>query len=506
MIIAELGRQKVFFIDWVPVYPGSLLPAASAGTFVDGKSAGTVDESRDTGGFRALGACQGLRLVTERCRKSEALLKPDKPWEDFRVGPGTVMLDGGRYRLWYSALSTAFFDVGSDTGSYVCYAESEDGYHWGKPELGVVPLEGSKKNNIVSGDEKGPYPRIGGGSAFVDPAAPPEERYKYIYSAGAYKKGVESPMRGATSPDGIHWKLIPEPILEPYHSDTQTTAYWDAHLKQYVGYFRQWWGERRAVSRAATDDFRKWPQPTMVLLLSGAGDHPSHDLYTNAHVLYQARASEELPEGYRHYLSQMGVHFMFPAQYSREKDTLDVHLAASRDGIVWNYFADEPVIPLGEPGSGQEGSLYAGCGLVPLGDREMGIMYAGYPHTHNEDTRHRGPVGTLHWAIWDKDRVVAIEAPGEGAFSTPQFAIKGRRLVLNLRTEVAGEVRVQLRRSGEEEVISGCSFADCDPIRGDQPAAVVTWRGRADLPDLTDQRIQLDFRMRAARLYCFRAE
>ena len=71
---------------------------------------------------------------------------------------------------------------------------------------------------------------------------------------------------------------------------------------------------------------------------------------------------------------------MFPAQYSREKDTLDIHLATSRDGIRWNYFSDEPVVPLGEPGSGQEGSLYAGCGLVPLGDGEMAIAYTASPH------------------------------------------------------------------------------------------------------------------------------
>ena len=506
MIIAELSKQKIFFIDWVPVYPGSVLPAGTVGAFVDGKSVGALDQRQDTGGFRSLGVCQGVRLVTERCRKSEALLKPDRPWEDFRVSQGTVMQDGGRYRLWYGVLSTEYFDKHSDIGSFMCYAESDDGYHWEKPDLGVVPYRGSRDSNIVSGDENGPYPGHGGGTVFIDPSAPPQERYKYIYKAAPYKKGVESPMRGYTSPDGIRWERIPEPLLEPYHSDTQTTAYWDPHLKQYVGYFRQWWGERRSVARAATNDFRKWPQPTMVLLLSGPQDHPAHDLYTNAHVLYQTRGSEELPEGYRHYLSQMDVHFMFPAQYSREKDSLDVHLATSRDGIVWNYFADEPVIPLGEPGSGQEGSLYAGCGLVPLGHNEIGVMYAAYPCTHNQDTSETAPLGALHWAIWEKDRLVAIEACGEGAFSTPQFAIKARRLMVNLRTEAAGEVRVQLRRSGQSQTVSGFSFADCDPIRGDQRTAVVTWRGRADLPDLSDQRIQLDFRMRAARLYCFWAE
>ena len=484
-----LGKKKIFFIDWVPVFHGDV----------------NYEPNRDC--YQSFGTCQGVRLVTEKCKKSTPLLKPDKPWEDSSIMQGTVILNSGRYRLWYGAMSTSYFEEQSnDRGLYLCYAESKDGYHWIKPKLGVVSYQGNKDNNIVSGNQDGPWADYESGSVFIDPGALPEERYKLIYKASVYKKGVESPMRGATSADGIHWNPIKKPILEPYHSDTQTTAYWDPHLRQFVGYFRQWWGERRAIARATTEDFRKWPQPTIVLVLSGPGDVPSHDLYTNAHVLYQTRESDELPEGYRRYLSEMDVHFMFPAQYSREKDTIDIHLATSRNGISWNYFGDEPVIPLGEPGSGQEGSLYAGYGLVPLGDNEMAVMYLGYPFSHNQVVKTRRYQGTLYWAIWEKDRLVAIEAVGDGAFSTPQLMLKGHQLMLNLRTDVAGEVRVQLRRFNEDTGIPGYSFADCDPIRGDQPAAVVTWRGQSMLRDLAERRVQVDVHMRAARLYCFWTE
>ena len=30
-----------------------------------------------------------------------------------------------------------------------CYAESKDGIHWTKPDLGLFEFDGSKKNNIV---------------------------------------------------------------------------------------------------------------------------------------------------------------------------------------------------------------------------------------------------------------------------------------------------------------------------------------------------------------------
>ena len=33
--------------------------------------------------------------------------------------------------------------------SFFCYAESDDGVHWRRPELGLVEFQGSKKNNIL---------------------------------------------------------------------------------------------------------------------------------------------------------------------------------------------------------------------------------------------------------------------------------------------------------------------------------------------------------------------
>ena len=31
----------------------------------------------------------------------------------------------------------------------ICYAESKDGVHWSRPELGLIEFNGSKKNNII---------------------------------------------------------------------------------------------------------------------------------------------------------------------------------------------------------------------------------------------------------------------------------------------------------------------------------------------------------------------
>ena len=58
-----------------------------------------------------------------------------------------------------------------------CYAESRDGIHWTKPELGLFEFNGSKQNNIVW-DGPGTH----NFTPFLDtnPACPPDAKYKAL--------------------------------------------------------------------------------------------------------------------------------------------------------------------------------------------------------------------------------------------------------------------------------------------------------------------------------------
>ena len=76
----------------------------------------------------------------------------DKPWER---GEGwyierMTLIDDPHYgllRTWYETIKT-YKDRPSET--YMCYATSQDGVHWHKPNLGIVEFDGSKDNNIVA--------------------------------------------------------------------------------------------------------------------------------------------------------------------------------------------------------------------------------------------------------------------------------------------------------------------------------------------------------------------
>ena len=178
---------------------------------------------------------RGLKLSIEQAKKSDEFLKKERPWElNSNMRLITLLQEDGRLRLWYSLNRISAIGEGC-----VCYAESEDGYNWERPNLGLVEYEGSTDNNIVVDGSKNCLH-----SLFVDPVAPPEERYKAVTPAGQYyrdgkldpdidskkakelliamdvgglspeerrqKLSIHQSLKAAVSPDGIQWTELDE--------------------------------------------------------------------------------------------------------------------------------------------------------------------------------------------------------------------------------------------------------------------------------------------------------
>ena len=95
----------------------------------------------------------------------EVALVTDRPWEGNGTNYVTVFQDEGRYRLYYRGCHYSYLD-GRDRPNHqdvYCYAESDDGIHWTRPDLGLFEWEGSKRNNIVW---------LGGGGSNAENFAP----------------------------------------------------------------------------------------------------------------------------------------------------------------------------------------------------------------------------------------------------------------------------------------------------------------------------------------------
>ena len=126
---------------------------------------------------------------------------------------GTVLFDDGLYRMWYYATGArASAHEGKDGHAEpfvqgpMCYAESEDGLNWTKPNLGQVLYKGSRENNVIDLPETWlPNPRTEGITLIKDEEEPdPARRYKLMYNYHPDDRDFYT-VRTATSHDGLNW-------------------------------------------------------------------------------------------------------------------------------------------------------------------------------------------------------------------------------------------------------------------------------------------------------------
>jgi hypothetical protein len=121
---------------------------------------------------------------------------------------GTVLCINDTFHLWYFGSSgQQRANIGQGHGSsnrVLCYATSTDGFHWHKPELGLVEFNNSKRNNIVSLPDPGLRPA----AAILYEPADSECPYKLAYEARVDGKDC---FCVAFSHDGLQW--------QPFHGN-----------------------------------------------------------------------------------------------------------------------------------------------------------------------------------------------------------------------------------------------------------------------------------------------
>ena len=139
---------------------------------------------------------------------SPELGNPDAPDNAATHFYGGVVHDDGRYRMWYYA---CHWDddlnpldpvlAGHLIEGPVCYAESDDGIDWVKPELGQVEWRGSRRNNVI----RLAHEHIEGVHVIKDDTDPdPARRYKMVYNYRPESRDFWT-FTTATSADGRRW-------------------------------------------------------------------------------------------------------------------------------------------------------------------------------------------------------------------------------------------------------------------------------------------------------------
>jgi hypothetical protein len=405
--------------------------------------------------------------VLQKPVPQEVVLITDKPWEGNTCAYYTIFQDGQRYRMYYRG---SHFDEQTRKAAHaevVCYAESLDGIHWTKPELGLCEFAGSRANNIVW---NGP-----GGHNFTpfrdaNPDCAPEARYKAL-------AGGRGGLLALQSADGLHWSLIrDEPVITKGAFDSQNLAFWDSHAGLYREFHRQFRGERDIMT-GTSSDFLDWTEPVF-LEYPGA---PKEHLYTNAILSYE-RAPQLL--------------IGFPTRFFPDRgQQVEPIFMTSRDGRTFHRWP-EALIPVTAP-ENRDGnrSNYMTWGLVQLPGNER--EYSVYA----TEAYYTGPDSRVRRFTYRVDGFVSIHAAADGGqLVTKPLRFAGRTLTINAATSAGGRIRVEVQDAAGQP-IQGLCLADCQPFSGDAIEHAVSWTGAAQLEMLVGKPIRLRFELQAADLY-----
>lgn len=445
----------------------------------------------------------------------EVVLVHDAPWEGSGSGYHSIFQDGPLYRMYYKAwhLDVSPKKVKTDGHPlYCCYAESEDGIHWRKPELGLFEFRGSKANNIVIASGKWGKLEVDGGHPAVfkdsNPAASADERYKAFVRCP--KPNGLLPFKSA---DGLHWSPMSDgPVITAGAFDSQNLAFWDPILGAYRAYWRIFTGvgkgrSIRAIRTATSKDFLHWDEQADLTYV----DSPPEELYTNQVKPYE-RAPHLLigfPTRYtdRGWSPSMKA---LPERENRENRAgastrygtavTDALLMASRDGVKFRRWNESFLRPgIEGDGTWNYGHQYIGWHLVET--KSAHDAAPGELSLYATESYWTGTSSVLRRYTLRVDGFVSLRAPMSGGeLVTKPLTFEGSRLRLNFATSAAGSIRVELQDQAGGP-LPGFTTTDCDEVFGDTLDREVSWHGNPDVSALAGKPIRLHVSLRDADLY-----
>lgn len=468
------------------------------------------------------------------------ILEMNEPWEGNNSGLYvTVFQDGDKYRLYYRAGHISYLK-GEDrpnSREVYCYAESTDGIKWTKPELGLFPFNGSKKNNIIL-DGLGSHSF----SPFKDtnPQASNDARYK----AFGFRGGGEHGLYAFKSSDGIQWNLMDTvPVITKGGFDSQNIVFWDELLGEYRAYHRDTRNDSialltgidpgRDIRTEQSQDFLNWSDPEFIdyTALTDPGnsgydppasekDYPKgrvNQLYTNQVIPYYraphlllgfptryidkgwTESSKALPRYEYRQIRALGSE---PGNTREGTAVTEGMIMSSRDRNHFRIWPEAFLRPgLREQNTWFYGDMYQAWGLV---ETKSSIEDAPPEISLYASERTRQDTGAiLRRYSLRVDGFVSLHAPlAGGEVVTKPFIFKGSSLFLNVSTSAAGSVRVEIQDVNGQS-IEGFALENNHEVYGDDLDRLVSWEGNADLSVLEGKPVRLRFEIKDADLYSF---
>ena len=438
---------------------------------------------------------------------------PPGSW-DARVASDypTVLFEDGLFRMWYSCMPDAESHAENADHGFVCYAESEDGLRWRKPDLGITGQHRYPGNNLLT------LPGFCMGVVRALPGSEHEYLAACVQILPLEPDIADVPGNsfdgGGTfifgSDDGLHWRQLARICR---HGDN-CTLFADVPAGRYLLYqkvglmhgmhmrrsfiglesrdglhWEGYGGVNRWRECFVADDYDDLVSAQRGFCISdyyGATVHRVGDLYVSIENVFTIGTP---------LVSYFGQN---PAGLCH------LRLGFSHDAMRWRHPAGRPPwLEVGLPGEFDAGFMAPGLNLLEHGD-DMLLYYSGFLYRHgwcitpnfslNRDiplSEQRG-TGMIGLASIKRDRFASLAATYKGRFemdpdasgSPPTFVDpRWPQLYINARCP-KGAIRVALARLGGKGDLPGFSFDDCVPFTGDCVRAPVRFKNAstADIP------------------------
>ena len=453
----------------------------------------------------------GVRHQLHHPIPAEVAVQSDRPWEKRLHNGISVIKDQTRFLLYYSALNR------------LAVAESQDGVHWHKPELGLIEIDGDRNNNLVGTADGGfmiedtkPLPEV-----FLDsrPGVKHNERFKAFTLIE--RPGMTSVL-GWVSADGFSFRpMREEPLIRTalYGAfDGCESLFWSQVEQQYVLYLRYAIKvspanprdpNRRSVARMTSKDFFTWTEPKP-MTFGSTGLLPADHHYNNQTTAYfraphiYVALSNRLAQTRQALTREQAIDARLKPSRTELTDPLKWLIADCADTVMMTTRGNTHYDRLFEdalvrPGPGAENwvtrSNYALRGLHPTGPHEMSI----WVNRHNgQRTSH------VRRYVFRTDGLASIHAPfAGGEFVTRPLNFRGNTLEINYACSAVGSIRVEVQDASGTP-LPGLALQDCVEILGDEIAGRVHWSSDAKLSEHVDHSVRLRFVMKDANLYSLR--
>ena len=391
----------------------------------------------------------------------------------------------------------AVYPPEADPGTFVLRLQSDDPYNWPTPtyDVNATPAWKGFSDVVIKQDGDRFWPLVTRSLK----GTPLEDR-GYIATCIPSDRSDHNSY-AAFSQDGIHFTIDYDNPWHHSRSDTWSGVTWNKNEKLFQISTRPMNVDRR-VSFVTTPDFKTF-SGIRTVLQPDAQDRIGAEIYSMPVIPY-----DDMFIGLPH----MFIPDTLETRRYRMGGRTETELAYSYNGFNWYRTKREPFVGIQEYGQQGGGQVYV-QEMIQTNDNKLLFIASGSKGEHYSykdiQAMGRSTAGFFAPMLYEMrlDGFCSMKTwSRDGWLRTRTIIPKAGDLQLNVRTTAHTFIKVQVLDGETAEPIPGYTLEEAEPITGDHLFARPQWKDHADLSELIDRPIRLEFQMREAEIFAIRLE